>query len=169
VPVPEPISVTSPVDSITDWFSVLIDECEPDEKLDLLTRDAAKVFGVSMVMINLVTDDEIVFKACVGETQGKRIARSGAFCSLAVTTEQPLMVPNALIDPRFKNYQLVTGPAGVRAYLGKSLHAPDGSLIGTFCLFDTKPRTFSAEEVELLTDFATMADEQLALILSGRR
>jgi GAF domain-containing protein len=150
------------------WYEMLlVNDCEPDEKLDDLTRDAAMIYKVPLAMINLVTDDQIIFKACVGEIQGKKIERSGAFCSLAVTSEEPLIIPDASLDPRFKNYSLVTGPIAIRAYLGKALHAADGTIIGTFCIFDTKPRTFTTEEINLLDDFVEMADEQLAHILSA--
>jgi GAF domain-containing protein len=162
---PKPATILN--DATPAWFSMLLaNDCEPDERLDDITRDASKLFKVPMAMINLVTDDKIIFKACVGETQGKTIDRDGALCSLAATIEAPLMIPDATLDPRFKNYSLVTGPIAVRAYLGTALHAPDGSTIGTLCIFDTKPRTFDAEEIELLTSLAEMADEQLAFILT---
>lgn len=155
-------------DNSPSWFTMLLaNECEPDERLDDITRDASLLFKVPMAMINLVTDDKIIFKACVGETQGNSIDRDGAFCSLATTSQAPLMIPDATLDPRFKNYSLVTGPLAVRAYLGTALHAPDGSTIGTLCIFDTKPRTFDAEEIELLTSMAEMADEQLAFIFAS--
>lgn len=145
---------------------LLANECEPDERLDDITRDAAQLFKVPMAMINLVTDDKIIFKACIGEVQAKTIDRDGAFCSLATTIDKPLMIPDATLDPRFKNYSLVTGPLAIRAYLGTALHAPDGSTIGTLCIFDTKPRTFAAKEIKLLTSMAEMADEQLAFIIT---
>jgi GAF domain-containing protein len=86
------------------WLdNLLLNDCEPDEQLDSLTRDVAKLFKVPLAMINLVTADEIIFKACVGEIQGKKIERSGAFCSLAVTSEETLMIPDAHLDPRFKH------------------------------------------------------------------
>jgi GAF domain-containing protein len=151
------------------WLdNLLLNDCEPDEQLDSLTRDVAKLFKVPLAMINLVTADEIIFKACVGEIQGKKIERSGAFCSLAVTSEETLMIPDAHLDPRFKHYSLVTGPLAIRSYLGKALHAPDGTIVGTLCIFDTEARTFNPEELEALESFAEMADEQLALILSAK-
>ena len=158
------------IDSIhaSTWFDLLLlNDCEPDEKLDDITRDAAQLFKVPIAMINLVTADEIIFKACVGEVQGNKIERSGAFCSLAVNSEKPLMIPDARLDPRFKNFFMVTGPTAIRAYLGKALHSPDGSIIGTFCLFDTRPRRFTAKELDLLDDFVEMAETQLATIFTS--
>ncbi len=164
---PQPQPAIDPIHA-SAWFDMLLlNDCEPDEKLDVITTDAAKVFKVPIAMINLVTADEIIFKACIGEVQGNKIERSGAFCSLAVNSEKPLMIPDATLDPRFKNFFMVSGPLSVRAYLGKALHAPDGSIIGTFCLFDTKPRRFTAKELDLLDDFVELAEDQLSTIFSS--
>lgn len=145
---------------------LLLDNCGPEERLDQITRDAAMLFKVPIAMINLVTSDQIMFKSCVGLLQGDHLNRSGSFCSYASRQEKPLSVPDATLDELFKDYALVTGPLNIRSYVGKSLHAPDGTRIGTLCLLDTKPRTYSAKQLKILTDLAELADQQLHAILA---
>lgn len=148
-----------------DWCeALLLNDCEPDERLDQITREAALLFGVPIAMINLVTTDDVIFKSCVGAAQGTKLKHKQAFCSLAVKTHGPLVVSDTTTDPIFKNYDLVTGPQHIRSYLGQSLKAPDGSIIGTLCLLDTKPRKYTRKQLALLHVMSEMAEEQLAQI-----
>ncbi|MBL1179119.1 PAS domain S-box protein [Pantanalinema sp. GBBB05] len=48
-------------------------------------------------------------------------------------------------------------PAGYRAYLGVPLRTPAGDVIGTICSFHRQPRTFNADEVQLVQLFAERA------------
>jgi GAF domain-containing protein len=160
----------STFDDFTGTYSLtmlLANDCEPDERLDLVTRDAATLFKVPIAMINLVTSDEIIFKSCIGLKQGDKLDRSGMFCSFAASQEEPLVVEEAIAHSFFRDCQLVTGTLGIRSYAGKSLHASDGSRIGTLCLFDTKSRTYSPEELEALCNLAEIADEQLQSLVRG--
>jgi GAF domain-containing protein len=159
------MSIIKP-EQATKWFdSLMLNDCEADERLDCITRDAANVFDVPIAMINLVTENAVIFKSCVGRVQADQLKPNEAFCTLAAASEEPLVVVDATHDDRFKDFAIVTGPLHIRSYLGKSLRAPDGSSIGTLCLLDTKPRSYSDEQIKLLISMAEMAEEQLAVIL----
>lgn len=152
------------------WFDLLLmNDCEPDEHLDYITREAAVVFNVPIAMINLVTSTDVIFKSCIGFQQGDMLDKNGQFCSLAVTQEAPLLIPDATKDKIFKNSPLVVGPLKIRSYLGKSLHAPDGTRIATLCLLDTKPRTYSIIQQNILCEMALQAEAQLHIILEPSR
>jgi GAF domain-containing protein len=149
------------------WAALLTsNDCEPVENLDSLTKDAAILFGVPIAMINIVTSRHIVFKSCIGLMQGDKLDKHGAFCGKAVSFEAPFVVPDATQDTFFKMSPLVLGPLGIRSYAGKSLHAPDGSRIGTLCLLDTKTRNYRAFELRGLVELAKSAEEQLHLLLA---
>jgi GAF domain-containing protein len=148
------------------WLDLLmLNDCEPEESLDYLTRDAATIFKVPIAMINLASSEYIIFKSCIGLPQATKLDRSGAFCATAVLQEEPLIIENTLSDEVFRTSPLVIGPLKIRSYIGKSLHAADGSRIGTICLLDTKPRSYSKSQVRALCDMALQAEEQLAMIL----
>ncbi|MFT5134813.1 MAG: GAF domain-containing protein, partial [Gammaproteobacteria bacterium] len=40
----------------------------------------------------------------------------------------------------------------------------DGRKLGTLCIIDTKPRTFSEEDLESLKDLAELAEHELAAV-----
>lgn len=143
----------------------MLNDCEADEHLDRIVQDAALLFKAPIAMINLVTPEHVIFKACIGFEQGDRVDQDGSFCAKASSQNEPLMIVDAQLDDEFKDYGMVTGADKIRSYFGKSLHAPDGSQVGTLCLFDTKTRTYTAEEHELLCSLAEMADEQIAAII----
>ena len=55
------------------------------------------------------------------------------------------MIQDALLDPRFKENILVTGPPYIRFYCGLPLMV-GGYKLGTLCVIDTKPRAFTRED-----------------------
>jgi GAF domain-containing protein len=145
--------------------SLLLRDCEPDEGLDRITREAAILFEAPIVLINLLTTDHIIFKSAVGFKQADRLDRSGSFCATAIKQDKPFMVHDASIHPDFKDDELVTGELGVRSYIGKSLHAPDGTRIGTLCMLDTKVRSYSLLQRRAFGELAKSAEQQLHLLL----
>jgi len=145
--------------------NIPMDKHEPIERLDNITRKAASLFKVPIAMINLVTPNTVLFKSCTGLARGDRVDRNGSFCSLASSLEEPLVVSDATLDPRFKHNPLVEGPLKIRSYAGKSLHAPDGTRLGTLCLLDTKPRKYSIKQLRALCDLAEEASEGLHTII----
>jgi GAF domain-containing protein len=68
----------------------------------------------------------------------------------------PAVVPRPQEDIRFKNYPVVTGWPFVRFYAAAPLLAPGGQRLGTLCILDYKPRTFSAENAQLLAQLSGM-------------
>jgi hypothetical protein len=69
---------------------------------------------------------------------------------------QPRSPPPKQEDIRFKNYPVVTGWPHVRFYAAAPLVAPGGQRLGTLCVLDYKPRTFSAENAQLLAQLSGM-------------
>lgn len=66
------------------------------------------------------------------------------------------MVSDAREHPVLKD-DLAIRDLGVIAYLGIPLVASDGHVLGTLCVIDGKPRSWSSEQVSLLTDLAASA------------
>ena len=154
------------IKSKNQWIDMLLhNDCEPEESLDQITREASVLFSTPFVLINLLTSEHVVFKSAVGLTQGDIFDRSGSFCAATNETSKVYAVPNALEHPDFKNHPFVRGEPGVRSYIGKALHAPDGMRIGTLCMMDTKARTYTAEQVGAFSELATTAEEHLQTLL----
>ncbi len=78
--------------------------------------------------------------------------------------------PDARQDARFRNNPFVTGEIGdVRFYASYQLHIPDGTVIGTLCVFDVEPRTLSPEQERALAGLAARVVDVLELELTTRR
>jgi diguanylate cyclase (GGDEF)-like protein len=55
----------------------------------------------------------------------------------------------------------VTGDPYIRFYAGHPLHTEDGFRVGTLCVIDRNPRTFTPEQLEVLRDLAALVETEL--------
>lgn len=145
----------------------ILDTAE-EEAFDRLTRVAAALFDVPMAVLSLVDGDRLWFKSRVGLDVDES-EKEGSFCSFTIGASDPLVVPDARADDRFRTNPLVTGPSGVRFYAGAQLRTRDDHDLGTFCVMDREPRpTLNDGELSLLSDLASTATllmEQRRLVL----
>lgn len=134
-----------------------------EERFDRVTRLARRLFDAPVALVSLVDENRQWFKSRAGfaETEG---ARQTSFCGHAILSHDIFLIPDALQDERFRDNPLVTGAPGIRFYAGCPLTVPNGSRLGTLCVFDVKPRTMSEEDQSLLRDLARMVEEELAAV-----
>ncbi|NEU14864.1 EAL domain-containing protein [Methylobacterium sp. BTF04] len=120
---------------------------------DAICSTAAALFSVPVCLVTLVTSDRQWIKASCG-TEAQGTPRDVAFCSHTILSDDVFAVEDATRDPRFQTNPLVTGPSGIRFYAGVPLSFEPGLRLGTLCLIDTKPRSFSSEQVAQLQALA---------------
>ena len=132
----------------------------PDERFDRLTRLTRRLFGVPIAVVSLVDSDRQWFKSVVG-LDAAETPRAHSFCAHAILSEDVMVVPDALLDPRFADNPAVTGPPHVRFYAGCPLSLADGSRVGTLCLVDHRPRRLDEAAVGLLRDLAFLVLREL--------
>jgi diguanylate cyclase (GGDEF)-like protein len=90
--------------------------------------------------------------------------RNISFCGHTIFGQAPLIVPDTLKDPRFADNPWVANDPKVRFYAGYPIRGPkNGSILGTVCLYDMKPRTLGNTELILLRDLAILIEESLAI------
>ncbi|WP_111497050.1 GAF domain-containing protein [Marinobacter bohaiensis] len=133
----------------------------PEERFDRLTRLARDLFDVEIALVTLVDRDRQWFKSCQG-LDADETPRSVSFCGHAILESRTLVVENALEDRRFADNPLVVGPPNIRFYAGAPLHSPDGYRLGTLCIIDPRPRTFSPEDGRKLRDLADCVEREIA-------
>ena len=131
-----------------------------EERFERITRLLCRLLGVPTAVISMVDETRQWFKSAQG-TALVETARNISFCGHAILTDEIMVVPDAKNDPRFSDNPLVTGPEQIAFYAGHPLHAPDGSRIGVLCAMDHKPRTFTADDLEILHDLAELAESEL--------
>lgn len=133
-----------------------------EERFDRITRTAKRLLHVPIALISIVEQDEQWFRS----VQGLEVAhtpRDISFCAHAVAHNQPFCISDTWYDPDFSDNPLVTGPPGIRSYLGWPLELAPGVAVGTLCVIDTMPRTFGAEDFEALKDLASIAEAELKI------
>lgn len=136
-------------------------DSEPEERFDLLAKVAADALAAPIALVSLVDRERQWFKACIGLGE-RETPRDFAFCAHAVAARELLVVPDALIDERFADNPLVTGPPRVRFYAGVPLSLPDGFLVGTLCVIDVRARQLGEPERSLLCNIARLVEVELA-------
>ncbi|NNE70337.1 MAG: sensor domain-containing diguanylate cyclase [Rhodothermales bacterium] len=137
-------------------------DTEHEERFDVVTRMAKRLFRVPMALVSLVDADRQWFKSCDG-LDATETSREVSFCGYTILTDEVMVVPNALEDERFHDNPLVTGPPDIRFYAGYPLSS-DGFNIGTLCIIDTEPREFSDQEVKMLADLGGLAEREIAAL-----
>lgn len=144
----------------------------PEERFDRITRLASKVFGTSIALVSLVDTDRQWFKSRVG-LDASETPREYAFCAHAIHFDRPMVVNDTHEDARFRDNPLVVGGPKIRFYGGAPLITPDRRRLGTLCVIDEQPREMSADEQEMLVEFARIVVDELefrhvAVELDGR-
>ena len=137
----------------------------PEPAFDRLTRLASKLFFVPMVRLALIDEHRQWLKSRVGPAL-EDARREFSFCAHALLADQPVLVPDTLKDPRFRDHPSVVGAPRFRFYAGAPVRSDDGLALGTLCLLDTKPRRFGADDATALTDLAAVLSDALALRLA---
>ena len=134
------------------------------EGLDRLTGLAAKLLRAPRSQVALIADAQYIASA-VGPVD-EELAPSPAaesLCTVTVELGGPLSVADAALDDRVSSLPPVT-TGGVRAYLGVPLVDRTGLVLGALCVYDEVVRTWTAVDVEILSELAASAVAELELI-----
>jgi len=138
-----------------------------DGAFDRVTAMAARVFQVPIALVSVVDYDRIWFKSRHG-LDVESIDRDAGLCASAILDFKPWVVEDARHDPRALANPLVVGELGLEFYAGVPLTTRDGFNLGTLCVIDYEPRTFSAADASTLKDLAAMVMYELELRLDSR-
>ncbi|KAM3094248.1 GAF domain-containing protein [Phormidesmis sp. 146-35] len=133
---------------------------EAESSFDDLVRLAAQVCQVPIALINFIDGKRQWFKSKIGLDVTELPVEVG-FCPWCVQQRQVLVIPDALADERWVDNGAVA--LGVRSYAGVPLITPTGEAIGTICVVDDVPRTFTTSQLESLQALGRQVITQLEL------
>jgi hypothetical protein len=112
---------------------------------------AATLFNVPISLLALVGADEVEYKATHGLPGLRSQPRVEAICSLAVKEEQVVVFTDLAHSHALTLEADVAARAkGLRFYAGAPLCVAGGYCLGTLCLIDRQPRSFSTAEQQVL-------------------
>lgn len=119
---------------------LVVDVFNDDQACLDLARAAAELCDAPIALVSLQVGDQMWFKTRVGlDVEG--IPKHASFCECAMRgCDDVLVVEDASADPRFANNDLVTGPLGIRFYVGAPLLTSKSEVLGNLCVLDTKPK-----------------------------
>ncbi len=134
-----------------------------DPGFERLVQLAANVFHVPIALVSLVEKERQLFAARVG-LDVCETSRDLSFCAHAIKLDEIMVVPDARLDPRFRDNPLVTGEPYIRFYAGVPLRSPSGHKIGTLCVIDSESRDiFNDCDRRNLADFGALVLDKLEL------
>jgi GAF domain-containing protein len=141
-------------------------DAPPVEDFDRVTRMAAELLGVPVVLVSLVDAERQFFLSCVGLgrpwSEARETPLSHSFCQYVVAGAEPLVIRDTREVPWLRDNAAIAD-LGMVAYAGFPLHTTDGQPIGSFCAIDDTPREWSERELGLLRDFTAIVQAELDL------
>ncbi len=132
----------------------------PEERFERLTRLAQRFYGVETSLFSLLDEERQWFKSKQG-FDGTETAREFAFCDHTLKHEKGFIVEDASTDPRFCTNPLVTEGPNIRFYAGIPVREPTGFKVGTICIIDSRPRSLSRVDLEVLRVLASLVEDEL--------
>ena len=143
----------------------------PDPVFDRFADMVCTALGVPVALVSLVDPDRQFFPGAVGLGQPWADARetplSHSFCQQVVASAEPLIIVDARDDQRVCDNPAI-GDLGVVGYAGMPLVDGAGSVLGSLCAIDHRPRRWTATELKLLKDLAAACSDSLQLRIANR-
>ena len=130
---------------------------------DSLIRLARGLFDVPMAGICLLETDPPSYSAVDAAQIVETNPELSFAAHVARNPNDILCVTDARADPRFAQSPAVVGEPFVRFYAGAPLVDPDGHVLGTFGIADTRPRSPDADALDQLRNLAAAAMAALDL------
>ena len=145
-------------------FEVLPTLTEP--LFDEFVALTARIFNLPISLISVVEETDVHYPANHGIPGHSRQPRVESLCSTAivlartvvyhdVALEEPSTIPVEALDAARRNE--------VRFYAGALLHLPDQRPLGTLCIIDRQPRSFTTDEQHILELLAGLVSQTIAV------
>lgn len=132
-----------------------------DGPLERVCELAVRHFDADIATVNIIDDHRQQTWACVGD-DWESLPREDSVCTYTIAAEADVTVIEDIHeDPRFEDVEALRD-LGIRAYLGGTVTSPGGHPIGTLCVFENVPRSFSTADREYVRLLAGVVGDLLA-------
>ncbi len=138
---------------LSELYAYNILDTKAEQEFDDVVELASVIADTPVSLITLVDDTRQWCKARKG-FELANVSREFSFCAKAIRSDKPTIVADTMKDRHFCHSPLVTGRSRVRFYAGFPLISPQGYILGTLCVIDTRPRTLTRTQVRNLEQLA---------------
>lgn len=118
-------------------------DLRPDKRLQACVEQAATLAETRIAAVSFVLQTIVLFRAHQGFATDlaatRAVSRGTSFCRLVVERDGPVVIPDALQDPRVAS-ELVQGHA-IGSYVGVPIRIHNG-VLGVLSVMDCNPRKF---------------------------
>ena len=136
----------------------------PEDRFDRVVRLATLVLNTPMAAFSLVDRDRQWFKASSG-LNVQQTPRNVSFCQHTIATSDGIMIiPDAMLDERFRDNPLVLSEPHIRAYAGIAVNDWQGRRLGALCVLDTQARNFAPTIRQTLEDLKAIIESELKVV-----
>jgi PAS domain S-box-containing protein len=139
----------------------------PEERFDHVASLASQIFKVPIALVSLVDADQVYYKANVGMGTETSASRGMSLCALAVLSREVTVFENAAEEPGLLSNANVGGDFGLKFYAAAPITTHDGFHIGTLCIMDKVPRTFTDSDRQILAGLSKIVMDEMELRLSS--
>ena len=152
------------IKAVTDISRAITSDLYLEDILKLIVMVTAKVTGFEICSLWLVDDTVSPKKIRLKATQAidteyvknRSLGRVEGVVGFVATHNQPLVVPDVLKEPRFKEKEMAR-KLGLVSMLSVPLEVKDEKVIGVLNCFTSEPHEFSEAEINLITAVANQA------------
>ena len=132
---------------------------DAQQALDRITRLAAQVLQVPIVLINVIDGPEVWVRSAYG-IKLQKVSRAASFSDRAIQQGGVLIMAEIPPDSWVAQHPLVV-EGGMRSVACVPLSTADYGYLGTLLVADTQPLQFTNEQFTTLIDLAAMTVNQL--------
>jgi len=152
------------IKALMDISQAITSDLYLEDILKLIVMVTAKVTGVEICSLWLIEEDSnppiIRLKATQAidpdYVKDRALRMDEGVVGFVATTKHPLIVPEVLKEPRFKEKEMAR-KLGLISMVGVPLQVRDDKVIGVLNCFTTETHRFSETEVNLITTVANQA------------
>ena len=134
-----------------------------DDELQRIVREASDAVETPIALVSLVLEQIQLFRAHVGLPEDLEVSRATdrdiSFCQFVVRDGRPFEVQDAPSDDRVP--RALVESHGIRSYLGYPVRLGE-EVLGSLCVIDGQPRSFSPAEHKILSLLADRASTRLS-------
>ena len=137
-----------------------------DESFDRFTRLAMRLLGVPVALFSLGDAERPYYPSAIG-LRARETTLARALCRHVMRNSDALVVSDARQEPHL-GATPVTVDRGVVAYAGMPVTDGAGETVGSLCVIDREPRSWSESDLAILADLAAAVSAEVRVRAMAR-